>query len=137
MFTQRWVHDLDGFHALDQAAQEQVIGRTRSDSTELDLVPESSHVGRVVLEDDDGEELELYRRSVPYGSATEAGLFFLAFPNDLGLIEAMLDRMFGNDGPPDRLIEFSQAVSGAFSFAPSAGALAGLIRDVSDTVSNS
>ena len=127
VFTQRWVHDLDGFHALEVAEQEQVIGRTKVDSVELDGPPETSHVGRVVIEDDDGEEMEIYRRSVPYGNSTEAGLFFIAFPGDLAIIDAMLARMIGNDGPHDRVTDFSTAVSGAYLFAPSQAALEALV----------
>lgn len=127
MFTQRWVHDLDAFHALPVEDQQQIIGRTKPDSVELEPGAENSHIGRVVMEDEAGDEIEIYRRSMPYGDATEAGLFFLAFPGDLAVVDAMLARMVGNDGPHDRLIDYSQAVSGAYTFAPSAEALAQLL----------
>jgi putative iron-dependent peroxidase len=128
VFSQRWVHDLDAFHALDESEQERVFGRTKPDSVELDPIPDNSHVGRVVIEDEHGEERELYRRSMPYGDQSESGLYFLAFPGDQQLIYDMVDRMFGNDGPSDRLLEFSRPVSGAFTFAPSAEALATLLE---------
>lgn len=127
VFTQRWVHDLDSFHVLAVDEQEKVIGRTKPDSVELDPVPEDSHVGRVVIEDDNGDELEIYRRSVPYGTSTEAGLQFLAFTGEPAIIDGMLDRMFGIDGPSDRLTSFTRAVNGAYTFAPSSEALAALI----------
>ena len=120
VLAQRWIHDLDAFAALAVAEQEQIIGRTRGDSIELEDMPENSHVGRVVHEGDDGEEIEIYRRSVPYGTSTEAGLYFLAFTDDLAKIDLMLAAMFGatGDGNHDRLVTFSETVSGAYYFAP-------------------
>ena len=120
VLAQRWIHDLDAFAALAVAEQEQIIGRTRDDSIELEDMPENSHVGRVVHEGDDGEEIEIYRRSVAYGTSTEAGLYFLAFTDDLAKIDLMLAAMFGaiGDGNHDRLVTFSETVSGAYYFAP-------------------
>ena len=89
------------FDALPIDKQEAVFGRTKDESVELDPLPDRSHVERVVIEEA-GEELEIYRRSFPYGSTREAGLFFLAFSNEPNLVERMLARMFGIDGPSDR-----------------------------------
>ena len=122
-FTQRWIHDLDSFHELGVPEQEAVFGRTKSGSIELDPLPARSHVERVVMHDEAGGEVEIYRRSVPYGSTTECGLYFLAFTDELAKIEGMLGRMFGHDGPTDRVLDFSSAVSGANYFAPPVEAL--------------
>lgn len=119
MFVQRWIHSLQPFWELPLSAQEAVFGRTRSGSEELDPLPDRSHVERVVMQDAEGEELEIYRRSFPYGSSSEAGLLFLAFSNDPTRVEMMLERMFGVAGDSDRLIEYSSAVSGANYIAPS------------------
>jgi putative iron-dependent peroxidase len=121
VLAQRWRHDLDRFHKLDVAEQEGVIGRTKPDSVELgDAVkPPNAHIARVVIEDD-GEELEIYRRSVPYGTVAEHGLFFLAFSADPTRFDRMLGAMFGvEDGIRDRLTEFSTPLSGAYYWAPS------------------
>jgi putative iron-dependent peroxidase len=122
VLTQRWVHDLDRFHALDVADQERVIGRTKPDSAELDddAKPRDAHIARVVITED-GEELEIYRRSVPYGSVTEHGLYFVAFSADPTRYEKMLRRMFGSSGDElhDHLTEFTRPVSSALYFAPS------------------
>lgn len=121
--AQRWVHDLAGFHALDEGEQEGIIGRTKADSTELadDVKPDPAHIARVVIEDSNGDEIEIYRRSVPYGTASEHGLFFVAFSADPERFTKMLGRMFGasDDGMHDRLTEFSRPVSGAYYFVPS------------------
>lgn len=121
--AQRWVHDLVAFHVLAEAEQEGIIGRTKADSTELaDAVkPETAHIARVVMEDGNGDEIEIYRRSVPYGTASEHGLFFVAFSADPDRFAQMLRRMFGasDDGMRDRLTEFTRPVSGAYYFVPS------------------
>lgn len=123
VITQQWRHDLAAFDALAVDEQERVIGRTKPDSVELDddAKPPTAHIARVVVEDDEGEELEIYRRSVPYGTVRDHGLYFLAFSADPGRFDLMLSRMFGaaGDGLRDRLTEFSTPLSGSYYFAPS------------------
>ena len=120
---QTWRHDLDGFNTLDVAGQEAVFGRTKKGSIELDDVPEDAHIGRVVIVED-GEELEIWRRSVPWGGYDEHGLYFLAFSADPHRFEAMLDSMFAVDAPPhDRLTDFSTPITGARYLAPPAALL--------------
>jgi putative iron-dependent peroxidase len=124
--VQRWVHDLAAFHALSVEEQEGVIGRTKPESIELDdaVKPPTAHIARVVIEED-GQELEIYRRSVPYGSVDEHGLMFFGFSADPSRFAKMLCRMFGatDDGLTDRLTEFTRPVSGAYYFVPSLEAL--------------
>jgi putative iron-dependent peroxidase len=126
--VQRWVHDLAAFHALSTAEQEAVIGRTKADSIELDsdVKPRTAHIARVVVEGDDGEELEIYRRSVPYGNVAEHGLFFVAFSADPTRFDRMLARMFGrsDDKLHDRLTEFTKPVTFSRYFVPSSESLA-------------
>lgn len=126
-FAQRYVHDLEKWHRLKVEAQEQVIGRSKLDSVELeeDRMPANSHVARNVIEVD-GEELQILRHSLPYGSAGgERGLFFLAYTHDLSIIDRMLANMFGTagDGLSDRLLNFVTPVGGAYFFMPSADLL--------------
>lgn len=120
--TIRWVHDLAAFHALPVEEQERVIGRTKPDSVELpdDVRPPTAHISRVVIEEG-GEELEIFRRSTPFGDTRELGLYFVAFSADPSRYDKMLARMFGTsgDGLHDRLTEFSTAVSGSTWFVPS------------------
>ena len=119
VLAMRWVHDLAAFEALAVDEQELVFGRTRDGSVELDPLPERAHVERVVMEDADGQEREIYRRSFPYGTTSELGLFFLAFNADLSTFHDMLERMYGiADGLRDRLTDVSRAVSGAYYVAP-------------------
>lgn len=128
VIVMKWVHDLEAFNALDEADQEAVFGRTKRDSIERDDKPPTAHISRVVIEEH-GEELEIYRRSVPYGTVEEHGLYFIAFSADLSRFEKMLARMFDTtgDGVHDRLTDFTTPVSGSFYFAPSLEALAAVL----------
>ena len=121
VLAMRWVHDLDAFHRLPVADQERVFGRSKPESIEMseDEKPPDAHIARVELGDDD----EIFRRSVPYGTVDEHGLYFVAFSADRSRFDRMLARMFGNDGVRDRLTDFSTPVSGAYYFAPSNTAL--------------
>lgn len=124
VFAQRYVHDLEKWQRLKVDAQENVIGRTKLESIELedDVKPENAHISRTVVEDEDGEELEILRHSLPYGDGChEKGLFFVAYTKELKRIDLMLHRMFGTsgDGIHDRLLHFVTPVDGAYYFAPS------------------
>lgn len=122
VLTQRWIHDLPGFHRLPVVEQERVIGRTKPDSEELkgDAMPRDSHVSRTDLKKG-GVALELYRRSAPIGTVGEHGLYFLAFARDPERFQLLLESMLGasGDGVHDRLMDFSKATSGSLYFAPS------------------
>jgi putative iron-dependent peroxidase len=120
--TQRWIHDLDRFHALPVAEQEKVFGRSKPDSIEMDddTKPASAHIARVVIEES-GAELEIYRRSTPYFGIAERGLHFVAFAAERRRFDLMLARMFGasDDGGHDHLTDFTRPVTGSFWFVPS------------------
>jgi porphyrinogen peroxidase len=134
VLVMRWVHDLDAFTQLSVADQERVFGRTKADSVELspDRKPANAHIARVETTVA-GHELEIFRRSVPYGGAEEYGLYFVAFSAVRSRFDRLLSRMFGagDEGPRDRLTDFSRPVSGAYYFAPSLTALNELAGQVS------
>lgn len=128
--TQRWVHNLDLFDKLSVPQQEQVIGRTKSASVELDddTKPATAHIARVVI-DEDGEELEIYRRSAPFFGVAEHGLHFVAFAGERRRFDLMLNRMFGvaPDGLHDQLTDFSRPETGSFWFVPALDDLQGAL----------
>ncbi len=130
VLAMRWVHDLVAFEALTIEEQENVFGRTKLDSIEFvgSRLPPTAHIARVQIDDPSGEEVQIYRRSVPYGTTREHGLLFVAFGADRDRFDRMLARMFGpnDDGLHDRLTDFSRPVSGAYYFAPSLTLLASL-----------
>ena len=129
VLLQRWVHDLAAFHALPLTEQEDVIGRTKADSVELDedRMPPAAHIARTVIEDDHGEELELFRRSTAFGGVRTHGLVFVGFSGDRARLDRMTARMVGaEDGVSDRLLRFSRPVDGAVYFTPCLEDLAAL-----------
>jgi porphyrinogen peroxidase len=136
VLAMRWVHDLDAFEALPTSDQEGIFGRTKADSVELadGAKPPTAHIARVEIEDAAGVELPIYRRSVPYGTIAEHGLYFVAFSADRSRFDTILGRMFGtgDDGLRDRLTDFSRPVSGAYYYAPPLNLLADLPISATD-----
>ncbi len=119
---QRYVHDLTAWEKLPESAQEAHIGRSKPDDIELagHAKPPTAHISRVVIEDD-GEELEILRHSMPYGGTQEAGLMFIAYGSSPEPFNKMLDAMViaDTDGHYDHLLDYTQAVTGNSFFAPS------------------
>lgn len=122
VFTQKWKHKLEQFLSLPVEAQERIVGRTKVENIELegDDMPDDSHVSRTDVKLD-GEAMKIYRRSAPYGNATEKGLMFLCFACSQKRIQIQLERMVGctEDGLSDHLMKYSEAVSGSYFYAPS------------------
>lgn len=122
ILSQKWVHNLKAFNQLSEKQQEEVVGRTKADSIELEgnAMPPDSHVSRTDVKVD-GKAMKIYRRSAPYGSATEHGLYFLAFSCEIERFTIQLERMFGTtgDGLYDKIIEYSKPVTSSYWFAPS------------------
>ncbi|OUL59452.1 hypothetical protein B1199_04065 [Pseudoalteromonas ulvae] len=128
---QIWQHQLSKFHHQSISEQEQIIGRTKADSIELSgkAMPNNSHVNRTDLTIDEVAQ-KMYRRSMPFANASQQGLYFLGFSCQLSRFDALLDSMYGltDDGITDRLLDFSQPVSGSYWFAPSEDMLATLLQ---------
>ena len=105
------------------AAQEATIGRREADSAELDPPPPTSHVART-----DQEQFgKIFRRNIAYGSVAQHGTIFVGFSADQRILAAMLESMVGDgSGPPDELISFTRALTGAYYVIPSADRLAAL-----------
>nr|WP_086939838.1 Dyp-type peroxidase [Thaumasiovibrio occultus] len=120
VMLQRFEHKLPAWNKMGIAQQEAVIGRTKPDSIELDDVPANSHVGRVDIKEE-GKGLKIVRHSLPYGSVSGAhGLLFIAYCQTQHNFKQMLASMYGEiDGTTDRLLDFTQAVTGGYYFAPS------------------
>lgn len=130
VLTQKWVHaGLEDFHKLPETEQENVFGRTKADAVEFDdeRMPANAHVGRTDV-DYHGVPQKIWRRSVPYGNTTEYGLYFIAFSCELDRFDYLLRRMYGltEDGIRDRLLDFTQPVTGAWWYAPAREWLAAL-----------
>jgi porphyrinogen peroxidase len=121
LLVQQWRHLEDDWSALPQEKQELVIGRTKPDSIELpeDVMPVDAHVPRTTIEEN-GEELDIFRRNVAYGSVREHGTVFVGFGADQHRLDRMLRRMAGaEDGVRDALTTYSTPLTGAYYFVPS------------------
>jgi porphyrinogen peroxidase len=120
LLLQEWEHDAIGWEAMSVAAQEDIIGRRKPDSEELDPRPPTSHVTRT-----DQETFgKIFRRNVAYGTLLRHGTIFVGFSGDQRRLQAMLESMVGIGGPPDALVGVATALTGAYYVIPSADALA-------------
>jgi putative iron-dependent peroxidase len=116
LLLQKWSHDADAWEALPVARQEQVIGRTKDESIELDDKPAESHVART----DQDEFGKIFRRNTPYGTVTDHGTMFVGFSAQQRPLTAMLENMAGlTDGIRDELTVYTTALTGAYYFVPS------------------
>lgn len=126
LIVQKYLHDLEGWNSLSVEQQEAAIGRTKLEDVEFadeDKAPDS-HLSLNVIEDDDGEQLQIMRFNMPFGNAGsgEFGTYYVAYAATPAVTEEMLDNMFLGKGAAthDRLLDFSTATTGNLYFVPSA-----------------
>ena len=116
--VQQWVHDWAAFDALSASAQDDMVGRRRSDNEELEDASESAHVKRTAQESFTPEAFVL-RRSMPWAQGSRSGLLFVAFGLSFEAFEAQLRRMAGlDDGVVDAMFQMSKPVTGAYFWCP-------------------
>ena len=126
LLVQKYLHDLTAWNALPVEQQEKVIGRTKSDNIELadDVKPADSHVALNTVADADGNQLQILRENMPFGTfgRGEFGTYFIGYSRTPAVTEQMLQNMFVGSPPGtyDRILDFSTAVTGSLFFAPSA-----------------
>ena len=126
LLLQKWVHDAAKWESLSDAEQEQVIGRTKADSVELEDKPADSHVAST----DQDTFGKIFRRNMPFGTVTDHGTMFVGFCTEQGPLAAMLESMAGlANGHRDALTRYTHPVTGAYYFIPSTDALRALIAD--------
>lgn len=118
LVVQRWVHDLVRFRAFEEERREMLIGRRAESNDEIEDAPASAHVKRAAQEDYDPPAF-MVRRSMPWASATQEGLEFIAHVESLDRYERVLHRMVGHDdGIIDGLFSFSRPVTGGYFWCP-------------------
>jgi putative iron-dependent peroxidase len=118
---QRWVHDLMRFRGYEEKRRELLIGREAESNDEIPDAPPFAHVKRTEQESFD-PPLFMVRRSMPWASATQEGLEFIAHVEDLDRYEIMMRRMVGQeDGVVDGLFLFSRPVTGGYYWCPPIG----------------
>jgi putative iron-dependent peroxidase len=123
--VQKYLHDLNAWDALPVGEQERAIGREKLSDIELpdEVKAANSHVALTTIVDDDGEERQIVRLNMPFGTigAGEFGTYFIGYANNPDVIEEMLRNMFVGKpaGNHDRILDFSRAVTGNLFFVPS------------------
>lgn len=116
--VQRWVHRLAQVERLSSGERDALIGRDLQTNEELPDAPPSAHVKRSAQEDYNPAAF-MVRRSMPYGTVAEHGLYFVAYGATLDAFERVLRRMAGHDdGVVDGLFQFSRPVTGGYYFCP-------------------
>jgi porphyrinogen peroxidase len=135
VITQKYLHNMDGWNALSTEQQERIIGRTKLSDIELDdaIKPTSAHNALTVITDENGEELDIVRDNMPFGSvgSGEFGTYFIGYCRTPGVTEQMIENMFVGRPPGnyDRLLDFSRPVTGTLFFVPSATFLDSVTAD--------
>jgi putative iron-dependent peroxidase len=120
LLLQKWSHDATAWESRSVEDQEQVIGRTKDESVELDDKPSDSHVART----DQDEFGKIFRRNMPYGTIADHGTMFVGFSADQQPLATMLESMAGlADGVRDALTRYTQPLTGAYYFVPSTQSL--------------
>jgi porphyrinogen peroxidase len=116
LLLQKWSHDVTAWESLPVTEQEQVIGRRKDDSVELDDKPADSHVSRT----DQDEFGKIFRRNMPYGTVVDHGTMFVGFSADQRPLTTMLESMAGlPNGVRDALTRYTRPLTGAYYFVPS------------------
>jgi len=125
VIVQKYLHDMKAWNALSIEAQERIIGRRKLSDIELSDAekPASAHNALTVIEQN-GKELKILRDNMPFGRPGhgEFGTYFIGYSRTPRTTETMMQNMFVGRPPGnyDRLLDFSQAVTGSLFFVPSA-----------------
>jgi putative iron-dependent peroxidase len=120
LLLQKWSHDATAWESLPVPEQEQVIGRTKDESIELDDKAPESHVSRT----DQDRFGKIFRRNMPYGTVTDHGTMFVGFSAEQQRLTVMLESMAGlTDGVRDALTLYTRPLTGAYYFVPSTQSL--------------
>jgi putative iron-dependent peroxidase len=127
LLLQKWQHDAGAWESLTVETQEQVIGRRKVDSEELDPKPADSHVAST----DQDTFGKILRRNMAYGTVTDHGTMFVGFAAGREPLQTMLESMAGlKTGARDALTRYTTPVTGAFYVVPSIESIAALAGDV-------
>jgi putative iron-dependent peroxidase len=136
LIAQRWVHDLAYFQGLSHADQDNTFGRTKADSTRLEVQVPTSHLAHVELRHGQTADAskpkrgEMVRRSTPYALHDgTVGLYFLGFCKTQAPLRERMEAIYGMNGQArDALTNYSTPASGSFYFAPSVETLDSALR---------
>ena len=138
VIVQKYLHNMKAWNGLSVEAQEHIIGRRKLSDIELSDAekPPSAHNALTVIEEN-GKELKILRDNMPFGRPGhgEFGTYFIGYSRTPRITETMLQNMFLGRPPGnyDRLLDFSQAVTGCLFFVPSATFLDNVTGEAPDS----
>jgi putative iron-dependent peroxidase len=134
VIVQKYLHNIRAWNSLSIEAQEHIIGRRKLSDIELSDAekPASAHNALTVIEEN-GKEVKILRDNMPFGRPGhgEFGTYFIGYSRTPRITETMLQNMFVGRPPGnyDRLLDFSQAVTGSLFFVPTATFLDSITGD--------
>ena len=123
-----YIDEIDeAWEELSLEQQEKNFGRTKDDSTRLDVQEPYSHLAHVELREGQTADAatpkrdEIARRSTPYAFHDgTVGLYFMAFCRSQAPFRERMDAIYGRNGEVrDMLTDYSNPASGSYYFAPS------------------
>jgi putative iron-dependent peroxidase len=123
VIVQKYLHDLKAWNALPVEMQERIIGRRKLSDVELSDAdkPDYAHNALTNIEKN-GRQLQILRDNMPFGRPGhgEFGTYFIGYSRTPRVTETMLQNMFIGRPPGnyDRLLDFSQPVTGSLFFVP-------------------
>jgi putative iron-dependent peroxidase len=141
VIVQKYVHNLEAWNKLPTETQERIIGREKVSDIELDdsVKPTYAHNALTTIVEH-GEEKKILRDNMPFGRPGhgEFGTYFIGYSRSPRTIEQMLQNMFVGwpPGNYDRLLDFSQALTGTLFFVPSATFLDSIVPNAAATASS-
>ena len=141
VIVQKYIHNLDAWNQLSTEAQERIIGRKKLSDIELDdsVKPSSAHSALTTIVEN-GQEKKILRDNMPFGRAGqgEFGTYFIGYSRSPRTTEQMLENMFVGRplGNYDRLLDFSQALTGSLFFVPSATFLDSVGEDTANAAAS-
>lgn len=116
---QKWQHDFEWLDKASVREKEALIGRTMTDSKEIEERLPTAHISRTD-QDSFSPNTRIWRRSMPwFNDQLEGGLLFSCFTNDLSKFEKQFQRMTGNnDGLKDGIFTFSKVLFTNYFWTP-------------------
>jgi len=120
LLLQKWAHDAVAWESLPVVQQQEVMGRTKLDSDELEDKAPESHVGST----DQDRFGKIFRRNMPYGTVMDHGTMFVGFSSEQSRLSEMLRSMAGLvGGVRDSLTRYTRPLTGAYYIVPSTESL--------------
>jgi len=124
VIVQKYLHNMKAWNALPVERQEQIVGRRKLSDVELSGTDKPTYAHNALTNiEKNGRQLQILRENMPFGRPGhgEFGTYFIGYCRTPRITEMMLQNMFIGQPPGnyDRLLDFSQPVTGCLFFVPS------------------